>query len=1236
MLITITLLAFVVLLLVSLAALTRVETQISDNSQQLAHARQNALMGLNIAIGKLQAAAGPDQRVTARAVVDPFAATTNSKWTGVWDSAPSSATYGQRLTWLVSSPAAAPDASTSVVDPGATGVSATTVRLVGNASTDLGSNAATLANQVNVPLEEIRSDNVPGLATGAGGHVTGHYGYWVGDEGVKARANLNDAGRSPWFTPNAGKPTPDIIDRLYSVGLAQRNAVEWMRNTTDGTSLIEPLLPDSALATANKWISPEQLSLTGASSNTTNLRDAGRARYHDLTSWSNGVESDVRLGGLKRDLTAAFEMDDATFQASIFADDAPAADRTVMAPGVNTSRFVSSIYNETVPNTTPSAILRGPTWHLLRSHYRVYKSASPSSTPAVVTARALMPSSSGAQPASDRLPTPAIDLFNGSGVTGDPKSADTVDKYGTKITPRPTRSALLPYINRITFVISLQTVPTTAPAGAVGAIYEVRLVLTPIIVLHNPYNVRLELRDLDGDGYWGRLLARGLPFAQIIRANGREFTARTGSNLEDRVINLGAAAEAATNKAMSYNNMMRFLIPSMTMEPGEIRVFSPNLSNTAQVGLNMPLAANKFVESGYYLNQLNGQRFDCFGGPHDAELVRPATTRQPWPIGPGGADIAPPDDQDFRVLVTGDTPIEAAITTTKSGDGSMIIRFNVESENGDSTSNAGDNLSLFSELYVNKPGLGSGSGDVADRTYVDYNPAFHGGQTAANYNGDPVPIFAYDLILKTPDSSTAKAARPFMTSNPAAMVTERAAIGDYANLGNRRGFPLTAAPMQPTYRWWNHGSWTTDILDADPSGLAYWGPSSDAATGLSQVSLIEVPTRPLTSLAQFQHLMTSLYANEPYFAIGNSEASPFIPTAARYYDAVKGSQPWYFADISYLSNQALWDRTFFSSLTPGFDGTNYYAGTDPNNANSRQSVRDAWLAGTGHLPNTRIVPYRSPRRTDAERESGLLDPEKAAAHLLSAGAFNINSRSVEAWVAVLAGARNAAMLRTNGNVETTTDQVVIPHALPSVGNDRSGGSTDVWNGFSRLTNTQIRTLATKLVDQITQRQNANGNRPFLSLGEFINRALSNGALGQRGALQAAIDAAGINSSIPGTTVTTSSQTNFPVPENGLGNSAAPAAGFLKQADILQQIGPFLSARSDTFTIRAYGEAVNPIEPTETVSRAWCEAIVQRVPDFVGGENAETPLSSLPANSDSVRFGRQFRVVSFRWLSPDDI
>src|SRR3954469_19885482 len=87
LLITVTLLAFLVLLLVSLASLTRVETQVATNNQQLAQARQNALMALNIALGELQKYTGPDQRTTARSDMDGSLANTVAKsgrWLGAY------------------------------------------------------------------------------------------------------------------------------------------------------------------------------------------------------------------------------------------------------------------------------------------------------------------------------------------------------------------------------------------------------------------------------------------------------------------------------------------------------------------------------------------------------------------------------------------------------------------------------------------------------------------------------------------------------------------------------------------------------------------------------------------------------------------------------------------------------------------------------------------------------------------------------------------------------------------------------------------------------------------------------------------------------------------------------------------------------------------------------------------------------------------------------------------------
>ena len=140
---------------------------------------------------------------------------------------------------------------------------------------------------------------------------------------------------------------------------------------------------------------------------------------------------------------------------------------------------------------------------------------------------------------------------------------------------------------------------------------------------------------------------------------------------------------------------------------------------------------------------------------------------------------------------------------------------------------------------------------------------------------------------------------------------------------------------------------------------------------------------------------------------------------------------------------------------------------------------------------------------------------------------------------------------------------------------------------------------------------------------------------------------------------------FPHPENldlraqGGSNSRAHtalgAAGNLLQSDLLQSLGSALASRSDTFTLRCYGEASQ--RNGETGS-AWLEAVVQRVPEFVDPTNAAETGNSAPKPlkitvhtlSDDIKepalrtdltlvnnvLGRRFKIVSLRWLKADEL
>ena len=83
---------------------------------------------------------------------------------------------------------------------------------------------------------------------------------------------------------------------------------------------------------------------------------------------------------------------------------------------------------------------------------------------------------------------------------------------------------------------------------------------------------------------------------------------------------------------------------------------------------------------------------------------------------------------------------------------------------------------------------------------------------------------------------------------------------------------------------------------------------------------------------------------------------------------------------------------------------------------------------------------------------------------------------------------------------------------------------------------------------------------------------------------------------------------------------------LKQSQILSAIGPVITARGDTFIVRAFGEYKNPM--SDSSAKIYCEAVVQRsVEPVKSGDDKLSPQGN---------FGRKFKIVSFRWLSPEEL
>ncbi|MDP0492416.1 MAG: hypothetical protein Q7Q71_15315 [Verrucomicrobiota bacterium JB023] len=454
-----------------------------------------------------------------------------------------------------------------------------------------------------------------------------------------------------------------------------------------------------------------------------------------------------------------------------------------------------------------------------------------------------------------------------------------------------------------------------------------------------------------------------------------------------------------------------------------------------------------------------------------------------------------------------------------------------------------------------------------------------------------------------------------------------------------------------------------------PSGLAndpegYLGGGFSFNDGLSNLVLLEVPTRPLRTIGGLQHF--NVNASNPWApytlnALGNSTTSPFLRS-----DRVQLTPPRGVTanaighDHSYCFNHVMLDDWFVSSVAPDMA---------PFSSSEERGVEQVYadhLSGEEPLPHHYYQPAEPSSNADQEASDFLDDPEawqKIAAHLVVDGMFNINSTSEEAWAMLLkrsfypeesayltlenavagSGGGSASLVQSDGSIFPRT-------ALSS---DPAGGAS----GFSFLgqpqsfNEQQINALAREIVLEIQERG------PFLSLSEFFNRQLSDDpSLARAGAVESALsrlargaggggnpysDLVKIFSDEASSTDMQGNTLSYPFPEAAEGNPAYGFPGWTRQADVLRPISGVLSARDDTFIIRAYGDVRDP-RTNRIINQAWCEATVQRTADYVdssetsGDDKYVLPSEDTLRSEANQRFGRRFKMIRFRWLSPDEV
>jgi type II secretory pathway pseudopilin PulG len=451
----------------------------------------------------------------------------------------------------------------------------------------------------------------------------------------------------------------------------------------------------------------------------------------------------------------------------------------------------------------------------------------------------------------------------------------------------------------------------------------------------------------------------------------------------------------------------------------------------------------------------------------------------------------------------------------------------------------------------------------------------------------------------------------------------------------------------------------------------FGGSYTDHSRGQDTVVAVSVPREPPLSLGAFQHAIASGVTRRytpidpvnaalspengstPNFhrMISNSHAFPVI--------APNETQSTSYRDHSYHVNRMLWDSWFLSTIAQA---------QAPHHSNklTAREVYEYFISETAPipLPNGRMKSWKGYGENTVEdvfdRSEG--PHELASAKMMIEGAFNVNSTSVEAWKALFSSLENAFVPVSRGTnspgtvTPHKTELVTVPSLLTPYGNDtaqldkasfESAATATAeepaqWRGNRKLNPTEIKDLAEAMVEEVKSRG------PFLSMADFVNRRPSTDRpLALRGPLQAALDKT-VNKQIfdaANRVGTAPANVNYEFPEAAQLPKSMTTPGHVLQADMLTAIGPQLTVRSDTFRIRAYGEAHD--KNGRVTAKAWCEAVVQRVPAYVDAIDppyaADAPVPDPeprlvpPLGSQANKqFGRRIDLISFRWLHESEV
>jgi hypothetical protein len=1209
--VTLSLMILLTVVAVGLLGLSAVSLRSSSQGAAQAEARANARLALMLALGELQKYAGPDRAVTATSEIlaTSTAAVAKPVATGVWESwwdfnPNASPDYKTEKTsrfrrWLVSSSDMEAPNSLDFAMNTWTGK---TVGLVDKGS--LGT-SATAAAKVTAGLVPISRN----------GKVHGSYAWHVADESVKARVNL-------------------YRDPGQNATLAQRRALlaghrpDTSVMKSPAGQLLEGILPTdftpdeftNARENSGKIIDLEQAELL----------DGAKGRIkpfrNDITPYSLGVMADVRGGGLKQDLTSMFEMGNAT---------------TNMLPIEFNGR---KLYQSTHGITGVS----DPYWSALVGYYNSFrKLANPETNPTF----ALQPNS-------------------------------------TTIDPVPSVYNLGPVIAKVDTIFSLVARPCTEihwfdySGGNNGVLHDydylLGMVVTPVVTLHNPYNVNISFHKMLVNFFnlpvafnftliSGGVGPPGMASGSQSRVPGTFESLNTMVQSRFRgdksfVVNI---ANWMTTDPLSRNSEVAGPI---VMKPGQTLICGPVLppgsslrtdsrlgSNTLGFDWENDLTAAIKAQPSY----IPGLGFEAYGG---------GLKLRDTGINPK-VSLTKVTDR-FYVEFQAQRPswyLDDFTTQTKDADPSFTITAQVHTharrapiDYARLEFNYKDDTRLkkfFDNRVFRYPPTGSLTGTQC---------AAPGGITygAQGAYVHPFAIFSacarttnggvYETGKRTKATSDSHqvnllrdgrlAGKPFLFHNP---VRTNLVMDLSVDKPATQAYELNFQPFL------SKGDYA-DYMDVEGNRVpALTG--NKTTTGIKAGSYLELPSGPLQTLADFRRSNALTTSFPPHFVqpVANSLLHPLM-SSDKVIETNPGITSNTMLDHSVLSNHALYDRFYFSTFA--------------TRGNTRpDAVFEQFMNGVTPLASQAFQSYLPYGKTVASAKDELFAagaPKEGAYKIageyqMIRGPFNVNSTSVQAWKAMLAAinksqvttlwARTSA-LETRKAVGTPISPMSLVNggAIPGTAVDPSkidNPKTNDWNGYRELTEPELDKLATEIVAEVRERG------PFLSMSEFVNRQVGPaGPLTMGGALEAAIVRAEINEK-QNATLADSYLNQVPIQEADIsdpklysyktpaattGNPAAGAPGWVSQGDLLRILEPAATVRGDTFVIRAYGEARDA--DGNITAHAHAEAVVQRVPEYVDPTDRPALNAAMDPTAKAANrtFGRRIQLVSFRWLSNDEI